>query len=56
MIEAKTRAAAPLADRLAAKAGLLGEARAEALIRAHRRDPRRWRLAGLLWPLFAKDR
>ena len=33
----------------------LGEARAPERALARRGDPRRWRRAGLLWPLFAKD-
>ncbi|MCW1429155.1 hypothetical protein [Novosphingobium sp. JCM 18896] len=42
-------------DRLAAR--LLAKARALAAQRelARRDDPRRWRRAGLLWPLFGKD-
>lgn len=40
------------AARLAAKARLLAEARAESRWRAHRADPWRWRAARLLWPLF----
>jgi hypothetical protein len=56
MIEAHPARGAGFAARLAAKAERLGQAHAEA--RAHRRrgDPRRWRLPGLLWPLFAKER
>lgn len=40
---------AALAARLTAKARALAEART-----ARRDDPRRWRKARLLWPLFAK--
>ena len=56
MIMAGTERGHALAARLAAKARLLGEAHAEARLRERRRDPRRWRLSGLLWPLFAKER
>jgi len=42
--------------RLAAQARRLGEARAEARVRARRGDARRWRLARLLWPLFGEER
>jgi hypothetical protein len=45
-----------LVVRLAAKAARIAEAHAEAALRARRDDPARWRRAGLLWPLFAKDR
>jgi hypothetical protein len=40
---------------LAAKAAALARARGETALRARRADPARWRRAGLLWPLFAKD-
>lgn len=57
MITADTRpAAAPFAARLAAKARAMAEAHAEARVREARHDPWRWRKAGLLWPLFGKDR
>lgn len=42
--------------RVAARAERLGQAHAEARLRRRRRDPLRWRLPGLLWPLFAKER
>jgi hypothetical protein len=42
--------------RLAGKAARLAEAHAETALRTRRDDPSRWRRAGLLWPLFAKDR
>lgn len=45
---------AALARSLAAKAGKLAAARSESLALAHRGDPRRWRKAGLLWPLTTK--
>lgn len=38
---------------LARKAARLAEARAEDRLLAQRADPRRWRMARLLWPLFA---
>ncbi|MEZ5688269.1 MAG: hypothetical protein R3E21_05700 [Caenibius sp.] len=41
-----------LADRLARRAETLARARAEEQLRANRKDPWRWRKAGLLWPLF----
>jgi hypothetical protein len=43
-----------LAERLTDKAQKLAEARAETKALALRKDPRRWRRSGLLWPLFAK--
>lgn len=39
---------------LAARARSLAEARIAAGRMAERGDPRRWRAASLLWPLFAK--
>ena len=42
--------------RLTARAERLAQAHAEAGLRRLRRDPGRWRLPGLLWPLFARDR
>ena len=56
MITAKQIGGARFVARLAAQARRLGEARAEARVRARRGDARRWRLARLLWPLFAKER
>ena len=56
MIEAEAGPPAPaFAARLARKAAVLAEARAETLLRARTRDPWRWRRAALLWPLFGKD-
>lgn len=55
MIHARTDKGARLAARLGAKAEALARAHAEARLRRRRRDARRWRLAGLLWPLFAKE-
>lgn len=52
MIRAATGAG--FAARLLARAGALAEARAERAALARRRDPRRWRRAKLLWPLFVK--
>lgn len=40
--------------RLAARARALAEAHAERRALARRGDPRRWRRAALLWPLFTK--
>ena len=41
---------------LARKAAQLAEARAENRLLTRRTDPRRWRMARLLWPLFtSKD-
>jgi hypothetical protein len=45
-----------LAARLAERAQLLAEAHAENRRLARRGDGSRWRRAGLLWPLFTKDR
>ncbi|WP_164549677.1 hypothetical protein [Altericroceibacterium xinjiangense] len=55
MIEAKVRLPASFAARLAAKADKMAQARAVETLLARRSDPSRWRKAGLLWPLFAKD-
>ena len=54
MISARTPGAG-LVARLAGKAEALALAHAEAGLRSRSRDARRWRLAGLLWPLFAKE-
>jgi hypothetical protein len=43
------------AAHLAAKAKALAQARAEARLRQAKEDPRRWRTARLLWPLFTGD-
>ena len=42
-------------DRLAARLTARARALAEARLLARRADPRRWRRARLLWPLFGKD-
>ena len=56
MIAART-ALSPraLAQSLARKAARLAEAHAADRLLANRDAPRRWRMAGLLWPLFGKD-
>ncbi|MCL4672527.1 MAG: hypothetical protein KJZ64_06240 [Sphingomonadaceae bacterium] len=53
MIRART-ALSPhaFAQGLARKAARLAEARAANRLLARREDPRRWRMARLLWPLF----
>lgn len=56
MIAAKAEAGARFSARLAARAAALARAQAEILLRERRGDPSRWRRAGLLWPLFAKER
>lgn len=57
MIDAKVEPASKeFAVALAAKAALLVQAYGENLIRARASDPTRWRLARLVWPLFAKGR
>ena len=56
MITARQIGGARFVARLAEQARRLGEARAEARVRERRGDARRWRLARLLWPLFAKER
>ncbi len=43
-----------LARRLAARAGRLAAARAATRLLTARGDERRWRRAGLVWPLFGK--
>ncbi len=43
-----------LAARLTARARILGEAEAARIALTRRGDPRRWRLAALLWPVFTK--
>jgi len=45
-----------LVARLATRAEALGRAHAEARLRRRRGDPLRWRLPGLLWPLFTRER
>jgi len=55
MISARTAHGGGLAARLAARAERLARGQAEARLRARRRDPLRWRLPRLLWPLFTKD-
>jgi hypothetical protein len=55
MIGAKIPAANGLARRLAAKAGAMAGATVESRLRGRQADPRRWRQARLLWPLFARD-
>jgi hypothetical protein len=52
VIRAESGDGAGFAARLAAKAGRLTAAHVE----ARRRGERRWRLARLVWPLFAKER
>ncbi len=55
MIAAESGSAfAGLAARLAERARRLAEARMRRLALARRGDPRRWRSARLLWPLFAE--
>lgn len=55
MIEASAPHADALAARLSVKARRLAEAHAETRLRKARRDPHRWRMAQLLWPLITKD-
>ena len=52
MISARQIGGARFVARLAARAARIAEARAEARLQGERR----WRLARLLWPLFAKER
>jgi hypothetical protein len=52
MIRAREIGGARFVARLAAQAGRIARARAE----ARRQGPRRWRIARLLWPLFTKER
>lgn len=54
MIAAKLPAAQAFAARMAARAGLLAGAHAEAMRRARAADGTRWRVARLLWPLITK--
>ncbi|MBB3862382.1 adenine/guanine phosphoribosyltransferase-like PRPP-binding protein [Novosphingobium hassiacum] len=48
-----TAATAEMARRLTEKAEAI--AKAQAVIMTQRKNARRWRDAGLLWPLFGKD-
>jgi len=50
-----SRRSSALAARLARKAEALARAHAASRLLARRGDPRRWRSARLLWPLFTKD-
>ena len=53
----ESRADAPPAafvQQLVRQAERLARAHGETTLRARRADPRRWRLARLLWPLFSK--
>lgn len=52
MISARA-ATGEMARRLTDKAEAIAKARAVMITR--RKDARRWRKAGLLWPLFGKD-
>ncbi|MXP48073.1 hypothetical protein GRI43_11820 [Altererythrobacter luteolus] len=55
MIKAKlANSSGRLANRLTAAAAAAARSVAENRLRARRRDPRRWRDARLLWPLFAR--
>lgn len=55
MIEADVdQAFAALARRLTAKAARLAEARARERVLVRRGDERRWRRAGIVWPLFGR--
>lgn len=54
MIRAHPRSAG-LTRRLAERVRKLAEAHAANRLLARRAEPRRWRDARLLWPLFAKD-
>jgi len=53
LIEAEADVSA-LLSRLTAKARSLATAQMQARALAQRGDARRWRRAGLIWPLFAK--
>lgn len=55
MIETRIDKGARLVGDLTAKAERLARVHAEARLLRRRRDARRWRLSGLLWPLFAKE-
>lgn len=55
MIKARPAPDRGLAARLADRAGVLARAAIENRLRSRRKDPQRWRKAGLLWPLFLKD-
>jgi len=55
MIEAEAKPErAGFAARLARRAETLARAHGENAARARRRDPWRWRLTRLLWPLFTR--
>lgn len=55
MIEARPLAIAALFGALTRKARVLAQAHGENALRARRRDPRRWRRAALVWPLFNRE-
>lgn len=56
MIEARpAQISRAFVDRLARKAAQLAQASAQNRLLARKRNPRRWRSARLLWPLFTKD-
>lgn len=56
MIKVRSPGFAALAQRLAAYARTLAQARAENALRARHKDPWRWRDARLLWPDTLKER
>ncbi len=53
LVISATAATAEMARRLIEKAEAMAKARAVLMTR--RKDARRWRDVGLLWPLFGKD-
>lgn len=56
MIRVRNPPGPGMAERLEAKAARLAAAHAEAMLRARRADPGRWRTARLLWPLSTGDK
>lgn len=55
MIKARLSPSPAFAERLANQARQMAQARATSRLLALRSDPRRWRLAGLLWPRFRQE-
>lgn len=55
MIRARLSPSPAFAERAAQHVRQIAEARATSRLLARRSDPRRWRLARLLWPRFRQE-